>query len=315
MMAAPMFRVSGPDLVIAASRAGVVGAFPISNTRTIEILSDWMARLSAELGTLNTADYRPWGLAITVHRTNTRLAEELALVVRHQVPIVISALGSPRRIVEQVHSYGGLVFADVNTVEYARKAADCEVDGLALVASGAGGHTGMLSPFAFVSAVRAFWDGLIMLGGGICNGRALAAAQLLGVDLVAMGTRFIPSEESLAEPEYKQMLVDSTAADLVVSKAFTGANASMLRQTILREGLDPDDLADRKSMDFRGHNSSIKPWKGIWSAGQGIGEIQAIEPAARIVDRIEREYRTALENPAEANAAAAPSDRAGRRPS
>ncbi len=294
VVAAPMFLVSGPALVIAASQAGVLGAFPISNTRTLEDLEDWLSRMSSALGNLEDPDFRPWGLAITVHRTNSRFPDEIELVRKYKVPFVITALGGPARAVDAVHDYGGLVLADVNSVGYARKAAAAGVDGLALVASGAGGHTGQYSAFALVSAVREFWDGIVMLGGGISNGRAVAAARLLGADLVAMGTRFIPARESMADEAYKQMLVDSEAEDLLITKAFTGANASMLIPSIVNQGLDPEDLADRDSMDFRGHNATVKPWKGIWSAGQGIGEIHAIQPAAEIVAGIDRDYRAAL---------------------
>lgn len=291
--AAPMFLVSGPEMVIAACRAGVVGSFPAPNARTIDILDEWLAIVTAALDGDTAA--APWALNLVVHRTNARLPEDLELVAKYRPPIVITALGGPAAVVDAVHAYGGLVFADVNSVPYARKAAAVGVDGLVLVCAGAGGHTGGLCNFAFVEEVRRFWDGYIALGGGISTGAAIRATEVMGADFAYIGTHFIAVEESLAEPEYRDMLVSATAEDLMVTKAFTGANASMLVPSIRNQGLDPIDLIDRKAkFNFTGQTGmEVKPWKGIWSAGQGVGAIDAVRPIAEAVEKLRREYDAA----------------------
>ena len=210
--------------------------------------------------------------------------------MKYRAPIVITALGSPARVVDKVHAYGGLVFADVNSVKLARKAADCGVDGLVLVSSGAGGHTGEMTGFSFVPAVRQWWDGYIVYAGGICNGNGIRAAQVLGADLAYAGTLFIATEESMADDDYKKLLVDYGPEDLVVTKAFTGANASMLRPTIVASGLDPDSLPPRKDMEFRGQNSEKKPWKTIRSAGQGIGMVDRVKSASDLIGELRAQY-------------------------
>ncbi len=297
LFAAPMFLVSGPRLVIKACMAGIIGAFPSPNARTPQILDEWLSEIDAALedGSKRSSDYAPYAANLVVHRTNTRFPDDLAIVVEHEAPIVITALGSPARVVEPVHAYGGLVFADVNTVAYARKAAATGVDGLVLVCSGAGGHTGALNPFAFVAEVRKFWDGYIVLAGGIANGGAILAALAAGADFAYMGTSFIATEESLAEPEYKRMLVDCTAEDLLVTKAFTGANASMMIPSIVSQGLDPEAIAGKTAkMAFTGQDGSdVKPWKGIWSAGQGVGCIDEVLPVAGLVGRLAAEFEQA----------------------
>lgn len=297
--AAPMFLVSGPDLVVASCRAGLVGSFPTPNARTTEDLDDWLSDITGRLAepVENQAAYEQalWSVNMVVHRTSTRFPQDLELVVKYQPPIVITALGSPGRVVNEVHGYGGLVFADVNDVTYARKAVDAGADGLVLVCSGAGGHTGQMCNFAFVDEVRRFWDGYVALGGGISTGHAIRATQVMGADFGYIGTAFIAAAESLAEPEYRAMLVASTASDLMVSKAFTGANASMLVPSIVNQGIDPASLADKKAkFNFTGQEGmEVKPWKGIWSAGQGVGAIDRVAPIEEIVARLADEYATA----------------------
>jgi nitronate monooxygenase len=303
LIAAPMFLVSGPDLVVAACGAGIVGSFPTPNCRTIEALDLWLREITGRLSILRASPGArppaPWAANLVVHRTNKRLEADLDLVVKYQAPIVITALGSPSRVVDAVHGYGGLVFADVNSVELARKAADCGVDGLVLVGSGAGGHTGHISAFSFVPAVRRWWDGAIIVGGGICGGSGIRAAEMLGADLAYMGTRFIPTVESLAEPDYKQMVVESSLGDLLVTKAFTGANASMLKPSIIRAGLDPAALQPRDRMNFQGQaGDEPKPWKGIWAAGQGIDMIDAIQTVEEIVSDLRADYEKYAAMPA-----------------
>jgi nitronate monooxygenase len=294
LIAAPMFLISGPALVLAACREGLVGAFPTPNCRTAEALEDWFRRISSGHEALrreaNGKPVGPWAATIVTHRTHDRCEADLALAAKYKSPIVITALGSPRRAVDVVHGYGGLVFADVNSLALARKAADCGVDGLILVSSGAGGHTGSMAGFSFVPQVRQWWDGFIVYAGGVCDGAGIRAAEVLGADLCYMGTMFIATAESQAQPEYKRMLTQYGPDDLVVTKAFTGANASMLRPTIVAAGLDPDNLQPRKQMEFRGQNSNSQPWKGIWSAGQGIAFVDRVKPVAELVSELSAQY-------------------------
>ena len=296
-----MFLISGPELVVNACKAGIIGAFPTPNCRTTDDLEQWLTQIDASLYDTddpNASHYAPYAANLVVHRTNKRLPDDLEIVVRHRVPIVITALGSPARVVDAVHSYGGLVFADVNSVMYAKKAAETGVDGLVLVFSGAGGHTGALNPFSFVYEVRKFWDGYIALAGGIASGSAVRASIVAGADFAYMGTSFIATDESLAEPEYKEMLVACTAEDLIVTKAFTGANASMMKPSIVNQGLDPAEIANYEAkMNFSGQDGAeVKPWTGIWAAGQGVGCIDKIQPIASLVERLESEYRTAMKS-------------------
>ncbi len=299
LITAPMFLISGPELVLAACKEGVIGAFPTPNCRTSEALEDWLQKITSGIEALEREHpgrtIGPWAATIVTHRTNDRFEEDLRLCVKYRAPIVITALGSPARAVESVHGYGGLVFADVNSLQLAQKAAACGVDGLVLVSSGAGGHTGELAGFSFVPAVRAWWDGYIVYAGGICNGNGIRAAQVLGADLAYAGTLFIATEESMADAAYKQLLVDYGPQDLVVTKAFTGANASMLRPTIIAAGLDPDTLPPRKDMEFRGQNSDNKPWKDIRSAGQGIGMVDRVKSTAALIGELRAQYEISLQ--------------------
>ena len=302
-IAAPMFLVSSPELVVACCRAGIVGSFPAPNLRTSEELGGWMGQIAAGVAAPADSDWpvAPWAVNLVTHSTSPRLAPDLEQVAEHRPPIVITALGSPKPVIPTVHGYGGLVFADVISVELAKKAADAGVDGLVLVCSGAGGHTGELSPLVFVERVRAFFDGYIALGGAINSGDALLAAQILGADFGYLGTAFIPTEESLAEDAYRQMLVDCGPADLMVTRAFTGARASMLKPSMVAQGLDPAELEHKVAkMNFTGRkDEAVKPWKGIWGAGQGVGRITAVEPAATVVDRLAGEYARARRRGAE----------------
>ena len=297
IVVAPMFLVSGPEMVIGAARAGVIGSFPPQNARTIDVFEEWLERISAEIRLIrnqqlpNTTDV--WAQNLVVHSTYQRLDKELAVLQKYRPPIVITALGSPKRVIEAVHDYGGLVIADVNSVELARKAADAGADGLALISAGAGGHTGQMAAFAFVPAVREFFDGILILAGSIGDGRTVRAAEIIGAELSYVGTPFIATIESIAFEKYKQMIVDSNFSDLVLTNSFTGADAYYLRQSIINAGLNPDTLEAKKSMNLTETNSSAKAWKDIWSAGQGVGSTTKIEPLAKIVDRLEDEYRSA----------------------
>ena len=297
LFAAPMFLISGPELVIEVCKSGIVGAFPTPNARTTTMLDEWVTKIEDALddGSDQSRSYAPYAANLVVHRTNKRFAADFDVVVKHRVPIIITALGSPAKVVEPVQNYGGVVIADVNSVEYGRKAADTGVDGLALVCSGAGGHTGALNPFAFVEEVRKFWDGYIVLAGAISSGAGILASVAAGADFAYMGTSFIATNESLAEREYKQMVVDCTAQDLMVTKAFTGANASFMIPSIVNQGLDPTDIAGKAAkLNYTGQDGAeVKPWKGIWAAGQGLGCINKVQPVAQLVDDLVAEYATA----------------------
>ena len=289
VVAAPMFLVTGPDMVIAAARAGIVGAFPTPNCRTVDELDGWMSRIAAE-----TADAPGlWAANLVTHSSNPRLADDLALVAKHRPPLVITALGSPAPAIEVVHSYGGLVLADVVDEKLARKAAAVGADGLVAVASGAGGHTGSLSPFAFVSVLREFFDGIVCVGGAIADGAGVAGAVAAGADLVYVGTRFLAAEESMADPDYKRMVVDSRAEDLIVSPAITGTAASWLRPSLVNAGYDLADLGAPAARDYGG--DPAKKWRDLWAAGQGLHAVGRTEPLADIVDTLEAGWNAARE--------------------
>lgn len=289
VISAPMFLVSGPELVIAACKAGIGGAFPTPNCRTPSELDSWMGQITDAL----SPDDGPWVANMITHSSNSRLTEDLALVAEYKPPIVITALGSPKPVIETVKAYGGLVFADVVNINLARKAAAAGVDGMACISAGAGGHTGHLSPLSFISAVREFFDGYIAVGGGIADGSAIVGAIAAGADMVYMGTRFLAASESRAHDDYKAMIVDCGPDDLVVSSAITGTPASWLKPSLNASGLDPDNLGDPVTRDYSG-DGAHKRWKDIWAAGQGLQSIQAVEPVATIVDRLEDEYRLAV---------------------
>ena len=298
VVAAPMFLVSGPDLVLAACRAGIVGAFPTPNARPIEVLEDWMQQITQGLerarGEQPAETIGPWCANLITHSSNTRLPEDLALIARYRPPVVVTALGSPKPAIEVVHGYGGIVLADVTNLTLARKAVAAGADGLACITAGAGGHTGFLSPFAFVSAVREFFDGVVVVGGGISDGWGVAGAIAAGADLVYMGTRFIPTQESMADPAYKQMLVDSTVDDLIISAGITGTPASWLKPSLKANGLDPDDLPSAPPRSYDSNQAiGAKKWRDVWAAGQGVGAIKAVESTAEVVSRLAVEYAAA----------------------
>ncbi len=298
VVAAPMFLVSGPELVLAACRAGIVGAFPTPNARPIEVLEQWMRRITE--GLARAADEQdahtlgPWCANLVTHSSNTRLPDDLALLSRYRPPLVVTALGSPKPALGCVHDYGGRVIADVTSLALARKAVAAGADGLACICSGAGGHTGTLSPFAFVSAVREFFDGLVIVGGGISDGWGVAGAIAAGADLVYMGTRFIATRESMAAEAYKQMLVECTSEDILVSAGLTGTAASWLKPSLRANGIDPDHMPSAPPRSYDS-NDVAKPnrWRDIWAAGQGVGAIKTVEPVARVVERLHDEYQQA----------------------
>lgn len=290
VFAAPMFLVTGPDMVIAACKAGIGGAFPTPNCRTVEDLDAWMDRIT---GALKPGD-APWIANMITHSTNARLAEDLRLVGEYKPPVVITALGSPRPVMETVKSYGGMVFADVISMKLARKAAEAGVDGLACVSAGAGGHTGHLSPFAFIPAVRDFFDGYIAVGGGVGDGAGIAGAIAAGADFVYMGTRFLATTESMAQPAYKQMVIDAGPDDLVVSAAVTGTPASWLKSSLIAAGQDPDNMGGPAERNYAAGGDN-KRWRDIWAAGQGVDAVRAVEPVGDVVAQLEQEYLAALD--------------------
>lgn len=289
LVAAPMFLISGPDLVLAACREGVIGTFPTPNARTVAEVDQWLDRIVSGLG----PDDAPWAANVVVHRSNTRLDEDIDLLIRYKAPIVITALGSPKAIVERVHDYGGLVLADVNSINFAKKAVAAGVDGLVLVAAGAGGHTGNMTGFSFVPAVRAFFEGPIILGGGITNGAGIRAAEVLGADFAYMGTRFIACDESLAAPAYREMLIASTMDDLILTRAITGVAANWLKPSIEKAGYDLDAMEKNPDIDFTDPQSGAKRWAHVWSAGHGVGPIDRVEPVSSLVARLRQEYEAA----------------------
>ncbi|AOY96151.1 2-nitropropane dioxygenase [Cupriavidus sp. USMAA2-4] len=300
VMASPMFIVSYPELVLAQCKAGIVGAFPTLNARHPELLDEWLTRIAEELSAFRAANPgQPVGpLAVNqiVHQSNTRLERDVRVCIDHKVPIFITSLQAPvKEILDAVHGYGGIVLHDVISVRHARKALEAGVDGLIVVAAGAGGHAGTLSPFALVGEVRKFFDGPLVLSGAIANGEAILAARAMGADLAYIGTRFIASQESNAAEGYKQAIVGANAADIVYTNLFSGVHGNYMRQSILNAGLDPDNLplSDKSKMDLSGGASKIKAWKDIWGAGQGVGLMDEILPTARIVAQLQAEYQAA----------------------
>jgi len=288
---APMFLVSGPELVIAQCRAGIVGAFPGLNARPIEQLDEWLHQIRESL------DERaaPFAVNLIVHRTNTRVEQELALVAEHRVPLVITSLGARADVIQAVKAYGGTVLHDIISLEHAHKATDKGADGLIAVAHGAGGHAGRLSPFALIQEIRAWWQGPLVLSGAIATGGAILAAQAMGADLAYLGSAFIATEESRAQPDYKAMVVAAEATDIVYTKAFSGVHGNYLVPSVVAAGFELDtlDRVDRQmDMEKRGKDVA-QAWRDIWSAGQGVGAVTEIVPVAALVDRLEREYRAA----------------------
>ena len=301
VIAAPMFIVSGPELVIAECRAGVVGAFPALNARPQGVLDEWLRRIKTELADFQAADPKrpvaPFAVNQIVHHSNDRLDADWETIIAHQAPIVITSLRAPDPdIVRRIHAYGGMIFHDVINLRHARKAAAAGVDGLILVCAGAGGHAGTKSPFALVGEVRAFFDGAVILSGAIAGGEAILSAQAMGADLAYMGTRFIATREANADEAYKDMLVAHAAEDIAYTNLFTGVHGNYLKPSIEAAGLDPNALpeSDKTKMNFgSGGNTRAKAWRDIWSAGQALGAIKDKPPVAELVQRLESEYRAA----------------------
>jgi nitronate monooxygenase len=303
LIAAPMFLVSGPALVKAACRAGVIGSFPTANCRTVEELDRWLADMGDDLKRASDESGRlsaPLCPNLIVHRSNTRVTDDLAAVLRHKVEMVITSVGSPEPVLKPLKDAGCLVLADVASVRHAEKAVAAGVDGLVLLTAGAGGQTGWVNPFAFVRAVRTFWDGIVVMAGGMADGQAIAAAQTLGCDLAYMGTKFIATRESLAKDTYKEMLVKSRLDDVLLTRAFTGLETNMLRPSIAATGLDPNDLPARGAIDVaKDINASerdrpdAKRWKDIWSAGHSVSGVADVPSVAELVARTADEYAAA----------------------
>jgi len=303
VIGSPLFLVSGPELVIAQCKAGIVGSFPALNARPQHVLEEWLIRIKEELAQAKAENpelpIAPYAVNQICHSSNDRLLGDMELCVKHEAPIIITSLRPPEEIVTAAHSYGGLVYHDVISVRHAKKAAEQGVDGLILVCAGAGGHAGTLSPFALVREVREFFDGTIILSGSISSGSAIASSLALGADLAYLGTRFIATEEANAEQDYKDMLIKSAAGDIVYSSLFTGVYGNYLKGSIEKAGLDPNNLpeADKSSMNFgSGGNTDAKAWKDIWGSGQGIGSIKDSPSVQTLVNQLTKEFKEAVED-------------------
>ncbi|MEX3956436.1 nitronate monooxygenase [Trinickia symbiotica] len=295
VVASPMFIVSYPELVLAQCKAGIVGSFPALNARPAELLDEWLTQIGEALAAHKAANPNakvgPVAVNQIVHQSNARLEHDVRVCVEHKVPIFITSLRAPvKEMIDAVHSYGGIVLHDVINLRHAQKALEAGVDGLILVAAGAGGHAGTISPFALVGEVRRIFDGPIVLSGAIANGGSILAAQAMGADLAYMGTRFIATREAHAVDSYKHAIVNASAADIVYTNLFTGVHGNYIRESIVNAGLDPEDLplSDKSAMNFAGDKA--KAWKDIWGAGQGVGLMDDIPSVAELVARLEREY-------------------------
>ena len=301
VIAAPLFIVSNPDLVIAQCTSGVIGSFPALNARPADTLDEWIDRIETGLAKHRVArpqdKVAPYAVNQIVHKSNDRLDHDLDVCVRRKVPMIITSLRAPDDVVKRVHEYGGVVFHDVISVRHAKKALEAGVDGLILVCAGAGGHAGTLSPFALLREVRQFFDGPIALSGSITDGSGILAAEALGADFAYVGSRFIATAEANAPDDYKDMIVHSDAADIVYTPYFSGVHGNYLKPSVRAAGLDPDHLpdADKTKMNFGSEREKPKAWKQIWSAGQGVGNIEDVLSTREVVGRLMREYREARE--------------------
>ncbi|WP_265922832.1 NAD(P)H-dependent flavin oxidoreductase [Cupriavidus nantongensis] len=297
VVCSPLFIISNPDLVIAQCKAGVVGSFPALNARPAPKLEEWLDRITTELAEHDAKHPErpsaPFAVNQIVHKSNDRLEHDLELCVRYKVPIVITSLGARKEVNDAVHSYGGIVLHDVINNTFARKAIEKGADGLVAVAAGAGGHAGTLSPFALLHEIREWFDGPLLLSGAISSGDAILAAQAAGADLAYIGSAFIATHEANAQDGYKQMIVDSSANDIVYSNLFTGVHGNYLRGSIERAGLDPNALPESDPSKMNFGSTSVKAWKDIWGAGQGVGAIKRVVPAAELVRRFAEEYALA----------------------
>ena len=302
VMASPMFIISGPELVVAQCKAGVVGSFPSLNARGEGEFEKWLIQITADLDAYNEANPKqpaaPFAVNQIVHKTNNRLEEDLALCVKYKVPIIITSLGARVEVNEAIHSYGGIVLHDVINNSFAKKAIDKGADGLIAVATGAGGHAGTLSPIALIQEIRAWFDGPLLLSGSIASGDAVLAAQAMGADMGYIGSAFISTTEARAVQDYKEMIVDCGADDIIYSNLFTGVEGNYLKPSIVNAGMDPDNLevSDPSKMNFgSGGNSKAKAWKDIWGCGQGIGVVSKVQPAGDFVAQLKREYNAAFD--------------------
>ncbi|AQQ54726.1 NAD(P)H-dependent flavin oxidoreductase [Planococcus lenghuensis] len=284
VIVAPMFLVSTPSMTIAASRAGVIGSFPLLNARPAAKCAEWLQEVKEALGD------KPWAVNLISHRkSNKRYDEDVELIRQYEPPIVITSLGAPGEVIGIVHKYGGLVYSDVASIRHARKAAESGVDGLILVCAGAGGHGGTLNPFGFIAAVRQFYNGTIILSGSISTGADVAAARLVGADYAYMGTRFLAAEESNAQEDYKQMVIDSNAEDILYTDAFSGVHANILIPSLLKEGINPSTLKPKEEVDLS-HLVNVQAWRDIWSAGHGVTTVTKQESITEIVEALHKEY-------------------------
>jgi len=297
VVASPLFLCSGPDLVKAECQAGVIGSFPALNARPSSLLGDWLDEIQESNAAYALANpdaiVAPFAVNQIVHRSNDRLEHDMSVIVEHKVPIVITSLGARPEINDAVHSYGGIVLHDIINNEFAHKAIDKGADGIIAVAAGAGGHAGTQSPFALVREIREWFDGPLLLSGAIAHGRSILAALAAGADFAYVGSAFLSTDEANAVPEYKQMIVDSTASEIVYSNLFTGVHGNYLRGSIVAQGLDPDDLpeSDASAMNFgSGGNTDAKAWKDIWGAGQGVGSIKERLTVAQLVETLKTQY-------------------------
>ncbi len=300
VIASPLFIISNPDLVIAQCKAGIVGSFPSLNARPISQLDEWLHRITEELAAHDKAHPEapsaPFAVNQIVHKTNNRLEEDIALCVKHKVPVVITSLGAREDLNQAIHAYGGITLHDVITDRFARKAIEKGADGLIPVAAGAGGHAGTLSPFALIQEIRQWFDGPVALSGSIASGRSILAAQAMGADLAYIGSAFIATEEANAVEGYKRAIVEGQADGIVYSNLFTGVHGNYLRSSIVAAGLDPDNLpvSDPSKMSFgSGGNQEAKAWRDIWGSGQGIGAIKDVLPAAELIAKFSAEYEQA----------------------
>lgn len=290
VIVAPMFLISGPDLVISSAKAGIIGCFPAPNARTIDVLEEWLDKIESELK--DTTYEGMWAMNMIVHKSYDRFEAELALVERYKPKFVVTALGSPKRVLDRVHAFGGKVFADVINAEQAKKAVEAGVDGLILVCSGAGGHTGKYTAFAFVEEVRRFYDGPIIVGGAIQSAKSIAALLALGADFAYMGTRFISCPESLVNDEYRSMLVDSTMSDIVTSDVVSGVMANWLKASLEKSGFDLKSSKGSTEIDFSDIHGEGKAWKDTWGAGHGVSATECIESVADVVDSLADEMKS-----------------------
>ena len=305
VIGSPLFIISGPELVIAQCKAGVVGSFPALNARPAALLDEWLSQIQQELAAHDKAHpdrlSAPFAVNQIVHKSNNRLEQDLALCEKHKVPLMITSLGAREELNQAAHGWGGIVFHDVINQRFAHKAIEKGADGLVLVSAGAGGHAGEISPLAFVAETRKWFSGPIALSGAIANGRAIRAARVLGADFAYIGSAFIATKEANAVPGYKDMITASTAEDIVYSNLFTGVHGNYLKPSIVAAGMDPNNLpeSDATKMNFgtdaSGERAKPKAWKEIWGSGQGVGSIDAVVPVAELVARFKKEYDEAID--------------------